>query len=132
MNESVVKLINSDNDVTIVKFYYPSKPPWFIEMSCNELPTARYEGHDLYRCLRTLRTKLDVLGIKVLCNGARIDACVSGMLSQSGARKVYLTTMGRSAEFEDLVNIFDEAAPEQVGTVEEQDNYHNKWVVSFV
>lgn len=131
MNEVVVKVINPNNHVQIVSLYYPNTRPWFIEMSCEELPITRYEGHDLFRCLRELRSKLDVFGIKVLCNGARIDATVSGMLSDSGARKVYLTTMGQHARLEDLVNIFDEADPEKVGTVEEQDNYHNKWVVSF-
>lgn len=127
----MVKVINQNNHVRIVSLYYPNTRPWFIEMSCEELPITRYEGHDLFRCLRELRFKLDVFGVKVLCNGARIDATVSGMLSDSGARKVYLTTMGQHARLEDLVNIFDEADPEKVGTVEEQDNYHNKWVVSF-
>lgn len=131
MNQVVVKLINQNNHAQIVSLYYPNTRPWFIEMSCEELPITRYEGHDLFRCFRELRSKLDVFGIKVLCNGARIDATVSGMLSDSGARKVYLTTMGQHARLEDLVNIFDEADPEKVGTVEEQDNYHNKWVVSF-
>jgi hypothetical protein len=130
MNESEVKLINRDNEVQIVKFYYPDSEPWFIEMSRNELPTARYEGHDIFSCLRALRIKLEAFGIKVLCNGARIDACVSGMLSQSGLRKVYITTMGKQASSADLVNIFEEAAPEQVGTVEEQENYNEKWFYS--
>lgn len=130
MKEALVKLMNPNKDVQIVKFYYPETEPWYIEMSCNELPTARYEGHDLFRCLRALRTKLEVLGIKVLCNGARIDACVSGMLGQSGARKVYIATMGKQVSSADLVNIFDEAAPEQVGTVEEQEDFNKKWFYS--
>lgn len=131
MNEALVKLINSNKEVQIVKFYYPDTEPWYIEMTCNELPTARYGGHDLFRCLCALRTKLEVLGIKVLCNGARIDACVSGMLSQSGISKVYITTMGQQGRRENLVNIFDEAEPGQVGTVEEQEDYHNKWFDSL-
>lgn len=130
MDEALVKLINRNNEVQLVNFYYSDTEPWYIEMSCNELPTARYGGHDLFRCLCALRTKLEVLGIKVLCNGARIDACVSGMLGQSGARKVYITTMGKQASSADLVNILDEAASEQVGTVEEQEDYNKKWFYS--
>jgi len=44
---------------------------------------------------------------------------------------VYLLAMGKTGRLEDLVGIFDEALPEQVGTVEEQADYHNKWFDSL-
>jgi hypothetical protein len=78
-----------------------------------------------------LRSKTDALGIKVLCNGARIDAFPSPMLQSSGARKVYITEIGKQALRENLVNIFEEAPAEKVGTIEDQFEYHNKWIDSL-
>lgn len=131
MNEVVIKFLlpNGEFKNSIVK--YSVAPPWYIQLSLDELRDAKFEGSDLFDCLCSLRSKLDVLGIKILCNGARIDAYPSPMLQSSGARKVYITELGRQALRENLVSIFDEALPEKIGTVEQQIDYHNKWVESL-
>jgi hypothetical protein len=131
MNVRVIKFLAPNGEIKNVKVKFATAPPWFIELSLVELETTNFEGDDLFDCLCSLRSKLDVLGIKILCNGARIDAYPSPMLQSSGARKVYVTTMGKQALRENLVDIFDETTADKVGTVEEQEDYHNKWFDSL-
>ena len=131
MNETVIKFLTPNGEIKHVKVKFATAPPWFIELFLAELETTKFEGDDLFDCLCLLRSKLDVLGIKILCNGARIDAYPSPMLQSSGARKVYITTMGKQALRENLVDIFDETTAEKVGTVEEQEHYHDKWFDSL-
>ena len=131
MNEVIIKFLLPDGNVVKNNVKHAVAPPWFIELSLDELHDTKFEGSDLFDCLCSLRSKLDVLGIKMLCNGARIDTYPSPMLQSSGARKVYITTLGKQALRENLVNIFDEALPEKIGTVEQQIGYHNKWIESL-
>lgn len=131
MNEAIIKFLLPNGEVKDNNVKYAVAPPWVIELSLDELQDTKFEGSDLFDCLCSLRSKLDVLGIKILCNGARIDAYPSPMLQSSGARKVYITALGRQALRENLVNIFDEALPDKIGTVEQQIDYHNKWIESL-
>jgi len=86
----------------------------------------------LFNCLRNLRLTADAAAMRVLCNGARRDAWASGMLrDMTGASKVYITKMGVPATRADLVPIFGPVTPEVVGTVEEQDAYHEAWLRSL-
>jgi hypothetical protein len=88
----------------------------------------RFEDVDFFDCLKQLRIWLQGRGIRPLCNGARRNAFVSGMSSQMGAgRLAYLVTPGQVPREEDLVDIFGEAAPADVVTVEEQEAFIRQW-----
>ncbi len=59
-------------------------------------------------------------------------ATTSGMSrSMSGGRKAYVTKLGRPALAQDLVDIFDYAEPNCVGSVTDQQVFHSKWVESL-
>ena len=131
MNETNIKFLRPSGEIKNIKVTFPNEQPWFIELSLDGVQTTKFEGSDLFDCLCALRSKMDALGIKTLCNGARMDAFPSPMLQSSGARKVYITEIGKQALRENLVNIFEEATVEKVGTVEEQFEYHNKWIDSL-
>lgn len=131
MNETKIKILSPSGEIKNIKVSFADSHPWFIELSLDGKQTFKLEGSDLFDCLCTLRTKTDVLGIKILCNGARIDAFPSPMLQSSGARKIYITEIGKQALRENLVNIFDEAPAEKVGTVKEQFEFHTKWIDSL-
>jgi hypothetical protein len=132
MHEPIVKTLKPTNEVQETILKYSESPPWFIEISLGELPTKRYEGTDLFECLCNLRKQLDKLGIKILCNGSRIDTHPSRMSrDMGGARKVYQLTMGQQGRLEDLVDIFAEAPAEKVGTVEEQKAFYSRWLDSL-
>jgi hypothetical protein len=45
-----------------------------------------------------------------------------------GGRKVYIRRLGSQATLDDLVDIFDYAEPDLVGTVEEQRAHYRNWL----
>jgi hypothetical protein len=49
-----------------------------------------------------------------------------------GARKVYITQLGRPTAWADLVPTFAATTVNALGTVEEQDEYHARWLESLL
>jgi hypothetical protein len=89
-------------------------------------------GPDLFEALRALRRTLEAEDMRLLCAGARIDVYPSGMSrSMSAGRKAYVLRLGSPARTDDLVDIFAHAASEEVGTVEQQEQYYKNWVASL-
>jgi hypothetical protein len=132
MKERIIKLLKPNGDVVDTRVKFTDTPPWCIEAIVDGLQVLEFHGGDLFDCLCKLRTELDKLGIKLLCNGSRIDAYPSRMSrDMGGAKKVYLLTMGQQGRLEDLVDIFDEAPAERIGTVEEQKAFYRKWLDSL-
>jgi hypothetical protein len=105
---------------------------WRIEIAEGPNTGLRGEGGDLFDALRDLRAKLDPLGCKLLCNGARRDVWPSGMARDMGhARKAYITRAGHSTTMADLVDIFEYSEPGLIGTVEDQERYRSAWIESL-
>lgn len=91
---------------------------------------GRPGGPDLFKALRELRCALDPLGIRLGVNGARRDAWASGMQCDMGeGRVVYLLAEGQTGRPEQ-VSTLGRTAIEHVGTLEEQDQYHARWLGS--
>lgn len=104
--------------------------PYKLKASGVGFLNREFIGKDLFEALITLRLELEKAGYRILCGGARIDAYPSGMArSMGGARKVYVTQMGKQAV--DMIDIFDEANPVSIGTVEQQKEFHFKWIHSL-
>ena len=94
-----------------------------------ELTQNKFSGDDLFETQIALRRELETINAKLLCAGARPEAVPSGMSrGMGGGAKVYLTQIGKPAFRTDLVDIFDYAEPNLVGTVEEQKRFHDRWV----
>ncbi|MFA5264599.1 MAG: hypothetical protein WC378_12325 [Opitutaceae bacterium] len=107
-------------------------PPWKLPFSGIELGTQEFSGEDLFEALNALRGALEKIGGQLLCAGARPDVFPSGMSrGMGGGRKAYITRIGAPALRTDLVDIFDYAGPELVGTVAQQKAFHEKWAESF-
>ncbi len=107
-------------------------PPWRLRLSGLSLPVLDFSGNDLFEAQIALRLALEKIEARLLCAGARPDVFPSGMSrDMGGGRKAYITRMGARSSRADLVDIFDCAAPETVGSVEEQRAFHEKWVESL-
>lgn len=107
-------------------------PPWQLSFSGIELPVTEFTGDDLFKALCKLREELEKLDAKALCAGARPDVFPSGMSrSMGGGRKAYITRLGSPAVRTDLIDIFDYAGPESVGSVAQQTVFHEKWADHF-
>lgn len=91
--------------------------------------TGVFESPDIFSCLCELRKSLEKIGWYILCNGSRINVCATGMARQMGGGfKIYLLTMGEPMHRKNLVYIFDEVGLEEVGTVDQQLDFLQKWI----
>ncbi|VVQ28226.1 hypothetical protein PS943_00771 [Pseudomonas fluorescens] len=89
-----------------------------------------YTAHDLYVCLGLLRA--DFPETKFLCKGAKLNVYPSRMSSQMSAGVVaYELHMGKPAESEDIVNIFDYEENDITQDIQQQRDYYNRWIESL-
>ncbi|MGW3915021.1 hypothetical protein ACWEBX_26350 [Streptomyces sp. NPDC005070] len=84
---------------------------------------------DLFECLVSVRRRLEPLGIRICCNGARRDAYPSRMnRDMGGGLKVQVRRMGRPTTLNDVKDTFAPADASDIGTVEEQETYYGDWL----
>jgi hypothetical protein len=89
-----------------------------------------YTAHDLYECLGLLRA--DFPETKFLCKGAKLNVHPSRMASQmSGGVVAYELHMGKPAEAEDIVNIFDFEEIGITNDIQQQRNFYKRWIDSL-
>lgn len=103
---------------------------WLIMIASPDGRTWAAEGPDLFKALRALRRTLDPLGIRLGVNGARRDAWASGMQCDMGeGRVVYLLVEGQAGRPEQ-VSTLGSTSVSHVGTVDDQDQQHERWLRS--
>ena len=66
-----------------------------------------------------------LLGYGIKCNGSRINAIQSAMMSCTD--KIYLVLIGRQAFMKDIVHIWDYAEIEEFPNTNEQMIFFEKW-----
>jgi hypothetical protein len=90
------------------------------------------DADDVFGALIKLRLLLEGSGRLLLCGAARKDAYPSRMLLEmGGGRKSYLLHQGKQAAKGDLIDVFEPASYEQVGTVAEQCQGYEEWLRSL-
>lgn len=115
--------------------YYDSEKPVLIEVNEDsdeiEISTV-VDGIDFFSsdesylaAYQKLRDKLLELGYGLLCNGSRINAIQSGMMSQ--CEKIYLVEMGKKALLNQVVCIWDYADIDVFPDTKEQLEFAEKW-----
>jgi hypothetical protein len=85
-------------------------------------------GPDMFEALVRLRRQLEPDGLMVAVQGARRDAYPSGMArDMGGGMQVYIMRPGLRGRREDLVKTLDDASPDQIATVDEQQESAEAW-----
>jgi hypothetical protein len=108
------------------------QPEWKLVFSGAGMSYRPFVAQDLFGALIELRKVLEEKGIRLLCAGARRDVFPSAMSrDMSGGRKAYITKMGCPGRREDLVDIFDYADTQLIGSVSEQKTFHDNWFASL-
>lgn len=80
-----------------------------------------------FLALIKIREELEKQGIKILCNGSRVDVYPSGMALSS--LKAYELKMGEPAR--KLLNIFEPTDNlEKIATINDQKAFWEKWLIS--
>lgn len=106
--------------------------PWQLEFCGPDGVVRHFQAPDLFEALRAMRENLEGDGYQLLCAGARPDVTPSGMSrSMGGGRKAYIVRQGRPASRDEMVDIFDYAEANLVGTVRQQREYFQAWVQSM-
>lgn len=89
-----------------------------------------YKSHDCFHCFGLLRA--DFPHIMFLCKGARIDVYPSRMSSQMSCGMVaYQMELGRRADREDMVRIFDYEDTDITNNIREQEDFFKRWIRSL-
>jgi hypothetical protein len=102
-----------------------------LELESPEFGIHVAEAADVFECLCQLRVQLDKDGIRLCCNGARLNVWPSGMArDMGGGFKAYALQIGRKASREDLVDILDAAPIDTIATLEEQRRFNREWLSS--
>jgi|CZKU01.1.fsa_nt_gi ADP-ribosylglycohydrolase len=107
-------------------------PPYELALTAPSFGTIRFTADDLIACLRQLRERIEPAGWRLLCNGARRDANASGMQRDMfGGDVVYVLRPGVEASQADVVPTFGPAPARAIGTLQEQDAFHARWLQSL-
>ncbi len=128
INKVSVKVLRQDGQVANLDLSVARMPPYFVEPLLEG--GVKYKGPDLFECLCNLRRDLELRGWQLLCAGARTDAYPSSMSrDMSGGKKLYLLQLRERAR--EKVDLFDEAAADKVGTVDQQRRFYEQWIASL-
>ncbi|MBE9040923.1 hypothetical protein IQ235_09040 [Oscillatoriales cyanobacterium LEGE 11467] len=116
-----------------ITIYENDRERLILEFEHKLLDKQKFQANDFFDCLCDLRLFLEKERYFILCNGARVDCYPSPMARDMGmGLKVYQMKMGQKAQrTTDLLKTFDRAEISQIGTVEEQRTYFEKWLVSL-
>ena len=124
--------VDSEGRQRICMLTVSDHEPWTITIKSQEFNEKKFNGRDLFDCLISARLFLEKNNYLLLCGGARIDVYPSGMSrDMSGGRLAYVTKIGVGASREDIVDIFEPANQTNIGTVEQQKEFHARWVSSI-
>ncbi len=127
-----VKIVQKDRYSNAILNYYEEDGSCIVSILLEEDINYIGIGINYFRAFQDLRKKLQEEEIKVCCQGARFDVYPSRMSQQMGAGLMaYVMRIGVPAKSEDLVKIFDEYKGKFLGTIEEQEKYHKKWLNFF-
>jgi hypothetical protein len=94
-----------------------------IEIGGTEI---KINSSDAHRAFNLLRKQLGE-NYKFLCNGARRNFILSPMAREGGGFSGYLVEIGKPADIKNIVETFASAPLSTVGTLEEQENFWNKF-----
>lgn len=121
-DEVTVPAVRGGQPVTARVRFATGDDACVVQVSSGEDVTAKGEARDLFAALAVARRELELRGVQLACNGARLDVWPSGMLRQAGyGRRAYVLTMPPTVVRPSTVDIF-EPAPQSslLATVDEQ------------
>jgi hypothetical protein len=91
-------------------------------------PAVEAEAGDCFAALRLIRSQFEADGIRLCCAGARRDVWASGMQRDMGqGLTAYVLSFPRTARRPPVVDIFEPALPELVGTIADQEQFYQQW-----
>lgn len=87
------------------------------------------ENYSYFSAFQEFRDKLLEKGYGIKCNGSRINAVQSGMMSATD--KIYLVEKGEQALIKDLVHLWDYADIDDFPDTKQQNSFFEEWINSL-
>jgi hypothetical protein len=122
MIEYKVKLFDGEN-YREGQIFFIGRPVSNVHLKSNGIDISVDDDFP-FIALAKIRLELERQGIKILCNGSRLDVYASEMSLTS--IKAYVLEIGKQAT--EIVNIFDPTDLEKIASVEDQKKYRLKWL----
>jgi len=103
-----------------------------LSLKTNDLGTYQASGSNFFESFKQIRAELEKENWFALCMGAAKNVYPSGMVLQmSNGLKAYRLELGKQGTLDDLVDIFEPAMIDEIGTIEEQRAYFAAWIKSL-
>ena len=133
MTVEILKARDPMGDVVELRVNVSDGPPWRLQYQDLDGNLRSFSEQDLFKSMQKMREELETRELQILCAGARPDVWPSGMSrDMGGGRKAYVMRIGKHTNAADLIDIFQYASPESVGTVQQQREYFQLWFNSLV
>lgn len=95
-----------------------------LHISDPELGEEDFSGIDFFEALQKVRCFLEGKGFLLLCAGSKPNVYPSSMLrSRTNGRKAFLHAYRKKPNMNDIVDIFEPAKKDEVGTLYEQEKF---------
>ncbi|QAY85075.1 hypothetical protein [Pseudomonas arsenicoxydans] len=123
----IATLSDGTTDSTIIEY---QREGALLSLRARCKPEKTYKAYDLFQCFGLLRA--DNSTTKFLCKGAKINVYTSSMSSQMSAGLVaYELQLGRPAELEGVVRIFDYEENDITNNIQLQQEFRKRWIESL-
>lgn len=132
-DKKTIKATNSRGELIELRVQISSGKSWLLQYCRLDGTQHSFEASDAFKAMQNLREHLEQQGVQLLCAGARIDVYPSGMLrDMGGGMRAYVLRPGSRSTAPDSVDIFDDADPSLVGTVQQQREHFEAWLGSHL
>lgn len=122
-------LVDGKKDIVTLRFE-SSNPTAVIDLTMPDGVSKKYEHHDYFLCF--VKVRMDHPQVRFLCKAAKLNVMPSRMCSQMSMGLVaYEMAMGKTATFDQIVQIFDYEDVDIVTDPKEQFEFYQRWLKSF-
>jgi len=129
---AIISMKGPHGDLSYCNVAYEPHSSMRVHFQSKSFDFVTTESSSLFEAITKYRELIEPKGFRLLCNAARVDAYPSRMtLQMAYGRKIYVLHKGQPARRADLVDIFDPAPFETVGTINEQKDFFDKWLASL-
>src|SRR3954467_11797360 len=128
MNEELPVHVQIDNQEMEWKLTVEGDGPWRLRLESPLGVESTAKGDNVFGALRCMRSDLLSQGIKICCNGARVDVRPSGLSASHGAWMIYRLHIWRPPTVRDLVPTFGYCPASLTGSPEEQDAFWERYL----
>jgi hypothetical protein len=133
MDTRTIKARGSHGELIEIHVQISKSKMWTLQYSDPDGTLHSFEVTDAFKAMQDMREELERRGVQLLCAGARIDSDPSGMLrDMGGGLEIYILPTESRSIVPPILEIFDYAEPELVGTVQQQREDFQSWISSFV